>query len=84
MRSMFELSSFNGDISGWNVGSVTTMNAMFLQSSFTGDLCPWDLANRQSVDQGSMFFGSPLGDVPYGCRTSCQDGTQNNNEITAD
>ena len=37
MRSMFDNSKFNGDISNWNVGNVTNMSFMF-------DGCP--LENR--------------------------------------
>ena len=36
-------SSFNGDLSGWDVSQVTSMSWMFSGcSSFNGDLSGWD------------------------------------------
>ena len=38
--------SFNGDISSWDVSSVTNMSEMFLNAdSFTGDISNWDVSN---------------------------------------
>ena len=47
MRSMFnEASSFNGDISSWNVSNVTRMGFMFASaSSFNGDISSWNVSN---------------------------------------
>ena len=43
MASMFDgASSFNSDISNWEVSSVKTMDFMFFgASSFNQNLCPW-------------------------------------------
>ena len=36
--------SFNGDLSRWDVGRVTYMNSMFYgATSFNGDLSSWDV-----------------------------------------
>ena len=44
---MFYLNStFNGDISSWDVGRVTTMQGMFNQAtSFDGDISSWNVSN---------------------------------------
>ena len=39
-------SSFNGDISSWDVSSVTTMQSMFDgATSFNGDISGWDVSS---------------------------------------
>jgi hypothetical protein len=38
MNAMFWNISFDGDISGWNVSSVTNMEAMFINTPFNGDI----------------------------------------------
>ena len=38
---MFSKSSFNGDISKWDVSNVKYMDNMFYNSSFTGDISLW-------------------------------------------
>ena len=55
-------SSFNGDLSSWDVSSVTTMYEMFQNaSSFNGDLSSWDVSNVTSMvrmfAQASSFNG---------------------------
>ena len=45
MSGMFGGSSFNGDISGWDVSSVTIMTYMFRNSTFNGDLSGWDVSS---------------------------------------
>ena len=38
---MFCDSEFNGDISQWDVSSVTEMGHMFYKSEFNGDITQW-------------------------------------------
>jgi surface protein len=45
MHSLFHNSSFNGDISEWNVSNVKNTSLMFLGSSFNGDISKWDVSN---------------------------------------
>ena len=54
--------SFNGDLSQWNVGSVTNMSSMFNgATSFNQDLNPWaDHLSGRTVDMRDMFDGTPL------------------------
>ena len=55
MSGMFSSSSsFNGDISGWDVSSVTDMSYMFLHSSFNGDISGWDVSSV--TDMSYMFL----------------------------
>ena len=50
-------SSFNGDLSKWNVAEVTDMNRMFAPaSSFNGDLSKWDVT--KVTDMSLMFYGA--------------------------
>ena len=65
MNHMFEgASSFDGNISAWNVSKVTSMDAMFNgASSFNGDISGWDVSKVTSMD--AMFndatdFNQPL------------------------
>ena len=49
--------SFNQDISGWNVSNVTNMNAMFGYAiSFNQSLNNWNTSNVTNMN--SMFFGA--------------------------
>ena len=53
---------FDGDISQWNVSSVTNMWAMFKDSVFNGDISNWDVSNVE--DMGWMFQRSKFsGDI---------------------
>ena len=48
MSYIFSYSSFNGDISEWDVSKVKNMRAMFCDSKFTGkngDISNWDVSN---------------------------------------
>jgi surface protein len=43
-------SSFNGDLSNWNVSNVTNMYAMFNEATaFSGDLSNWDVSNLTNM-----------------------------------
>lgn len=47
--------AFNGDISGWNVGSVTDMQYMFYQAYvFNQDLSSWKTG--KVVNMYAMFY----------------------------
>eukprot|EP00961_Rhodomonas_salina_P184919 2496637-Rhodomonas_salina.1 len=88
MQAMFELSSFTGNISKWNVSAVKDMSHMFRSSAFYGDLCAWNLGQRTSgpsmVQQDSMFENSFLENSDFGCQPTCNDKKQNENETTVD
>ena len=61
MSYIFSYSSFNGDISKWDVSNVKDMNHMFNESEFTGengDISKWDVSNVK--DMSYMFDKSPL------------------------
>ena len=54
---MFLGSSFNGDISAWDVSSVTNMGWMFYNTgSFNGDISAWDVSSV--TDMSRMFEGA--------------------------
>ena len=56
MESMFnQATSFNGDISNWNVSAVTDTSSMFDGASmFNGDISNWNVS--KVTDMNSMFF----------------------------
>jgi surface protein len=64
MRSMFQgASSFNSNISSWDISSVTNMRYMFYgASSFNQNLCPWGPKLPNTFIYGNaayrMFEGS--------------------------
>ena len=62
MRSMFEYSEFNGDISNWDVGNVTNMKYMFEYSKFNGDISSWNV--EKVTNMSFMFYGCPLENRP--------------------
>ena len=46
MSAMFQQSSFDGDVSGWDVSNVEIMEEMFFgASSFNGDVSGWDVSS---------------------------------------
>ena len=52
-------SSFNGDMSKWDVSKVTDMYSMFdSASSFNGDISKWDVSSVENVK--SMFSQAEL------------------------
>ena len=55
MSDMFrDASSFNSDLSSWNVSNVTDMQSMFrYATSFTSDLSSWNVSNV--TDMSAMF-----------------------------
>merc|ERR1719162_2413191 len=56
MNGMFyEASEFNGDVSDWDVSSVTDMNSMFDEATeFNGDVSDWDVSSV--TDMKWMFY----------------------------
>jgi len=59
---MFSRTPFNGDISRWNVSSVTNMYAMFEESSFNGDISGWNVSSVTNMY--AMFSSTPFnGDI---------------------
>ena len=60
MYALFDgVTSFNGDLSSWDVGQVTKMTCMFRgATSFNGDLSSWDVG--QVTDMRGMFYGACL------------------------
>ena len=53
MYGMFEETSFNQDISSWDVSDVTDMTDMFRDSSFNQDISSWDVSNVTSCNEFS-------------------------------
>merc|ERR1712032_1247547 len=52
---MFSATFFNGDISKWDVSSVTNMACMFSwASAFNGDICKWHVSRVKNMDD--MFL----------------------------
>ena len=55
--------SFNQDISTWDVSNVTNMSGMFQGSAFNQNISSWDVSNV--TDMNSMFaysiFNQPIG-----------------------
>ena len=64
------LNTFNGDLSAWNVTSVTDMSLMFCAASaFNGELSTW-AASEATYIGGYMFSECPLANdmKPARCR----------------
>jgi surface protein len=64
MRRMFSHSTFNGDISGWDVSNVTTLEGIFHgAASFNGDVSKWDVSNVTNLSRAFYVAASFIGDV---------------------
>ena len=81
MRDLFRgendnKNTFNGDISNWDVSSVTDMTQMFYNSNFNGDISNWDVSSVISMmnlfGQNEMFNG----DISNWDVSSVEDMTQ--------
>ena len=61
MEDMFRDTSFTGNLSSWDVSSVTNMHGMFSSSSsFNGDLSSWKVSSV--TDMSDMFNGASFFD----------------------
>ena len=73
MEGMFFASSFNQDISQWNVSNVTNMSHMFDgASSFNQDICQWNVSNvtnMRDMFDGESSFNQDIGKWPI--KTDC-------------
>jgi len=58
MSNMFRWSDFNGDISRWDVSSVTDMSNMFNNSDFNSDISDWNI--YKVVNMSNMFKNSEI------------------------
>jgi surface protein len=57
MAFLFQVTAFNGDISKWNVSSVTNMDGMFSRATaFNGDISKWDVSSVTRMSD--MLFGT--------------------------
>ena len=62
MGLMFSASTFNGDISNWDVSNVTDMSDMFNSSAFNRDISDW--ITSSVTDMSGMFNSSAFnGDI---------------------
>ena len=63
MSELFKGSSFNGDISLWDVSNVENMNEMFKTATkFNGDISKWDVG--KVTDMSWMFCGAEVFNQP--------------------
>jgi hypothetical protein len=58
MSGMFYQTPFNGDISRWNVSSVTDMSYMFHSTPFDGDISGWNVSSVTNMEW--MFCNCPI------------------------
>ena len=93
MSHMFEMfPSFNGDLSKWNVSSVTDMSHMFANTNFKGDISKLDVSrvtemNNLFASSGfngniSMWDVSRVKDMSAMFRGTVSDGTLFNGDIS--
>src|SRR5574344_2020813 len=65
MSYIFKCSMFDGDISNWEVSSVTSMNNMFWRAiNFNSPIDSWDVSNVTSMDK--MFYNASSFNKPIG------------------
>ncbi|MGC6492195.1 MAG: BspA family leucine-rich repeat surface protein [Myxococcota bacterium] len=66
MSHVFQSNLFNGDISGWDVSSVTNMSGMFTDAySFNQDIGAWDVSsvtNMSGMFEGAFVFDGDIGE----------------------
>ena len=55
---MFYRTEFDGDISEWDVSSVTDMKYMFSYSKFDGDISGWDVSEVTGWNECSSMSSS--------------------------
>jgi surface protein len=56
------VSTFNCDLSKWNMGKVTSMSSMFSGTSFNGDISGWNVSSVTNME--GMFSNTPFaGDI---------------------
>jgi len=63
MNSLFEESSFNGNLNKWDTSNVTDMSYMFFYSEFNQSLNNWDTSNVTDISYmftGNEYFNQPL------------------------
>ena len=58
MSSMFQSSSFNGNLTDWDVSGVEDMSWMFANSGFSGDISGWNMSGVTTME--AMFLNSPF------------------------
>lgn len=64
LSQMFRASgTFSGDVSGWDVSTITDMSFLFSGTSFNGNVSSWDVSNV--LNMSYMFYLNPAfnGDV---------------------
>ena len=64
MSNMFYQTTFNQDISTWDVSNVTNMSFMFFQSNFNQDISAWDVSSV--TDMSYIFYGTSAFNQPIG------------------
>ncbi len=62
MYQMFTWSTFNSNISKWDVSKVEDMHEMFANAKFAKDISKWNVSNVD--DHNGMFDDCPLEDKP--------------------
>jgi surface protein len=77
VRGMFVgASSFNGDVSGWDTGQMTSMRAMFAgASSFNQSLNSWDtglVTDMSNMFEGAMAFNGDVSGWDTGLVTNME------------